>query len=272
MCIATSFPRRFAFFIAVGGLFAQLAALAGAQDATETAPGPAEATPAVPTPAEVAARALPNPSSVRSIEQERATRLGVAIRNLADLDKGARTWGGIGAVVLGGVSIAAGVFVAVEQNSAWGNGTGRAALSGALIGSGASSVAAAIYRWIAASPAENRLTRWNDAQHSGGLGPFELGRFEGELVAESDLAHSLRYVSAASAIGVFAGGATLLSFSAADAFEGKSARTAGYTIGGIVSAIAAIQATLLLLIDSPAEHVWRTYTRDLSPQLELPLR
>jgi hypothetical protein len=194
-----------------------------------------------------------------AVDARRMARLESSIMELAEADAVARTWGGVGSVLLGGVVIAAGVLVAVEDDASWGEGGGRAALSGVALATGAGMVATAIYRWLSDTPAEERLARWLELRRSARLESLELGRFEGELAAEAELARAQRRLGAAGALGLVAGGGTLIGFAASSALEGDS-KSAGITVGAIAVALGAAQIAALLLIDSPAERAWQHYS------------
>jgi hypothetical protein len=194
-----------------------------------------------------------------AVDTRRMARLESSIVELAEADTIARTWGGVGSVLLGGVVIAAGVLVAVEDDASWGEGGGRAALSGVALATGAGMVAAAIYRWVADTPAEERLARWLELRRSARVDSLELGRFEGELAAEAELARAQRRLGAAGALGLVAGGGTLIGFAASSALEGDS-KSAGIAVGAIAAALGAAQIAALLLIDSPAERAWQHYS------------
>lgn len=220
---------------------------------------PSDESIAAPSPAEVAAAARLAPST-RSFELQRVAHLDTAIRDLAQLDTATKYWGGIGAIVLCAVGVAAGVLIAVDDDLTWGGGA-RAALSGAAIAGGLSAAAAAIFRMSDRTPAERRLDHWNALLQTHQLNALEIGRFEGALEAEAEHARALRLLNGAGLIGLFASGGTLIAFSAFDVFDNRDARTAGYVIGGIAAGIGAVNAALAFLVDSPAETVWKKYVR-----------
>jgi hypothetical protein len=211
--------------------------------------------------AETAARATP---ATRLVEQGRAERLHAALQLTAEATARTKLWSGVTGSALGGVAVATGVLVAVQDNSTWGRGAGRAALSSALLSLGASVIATSIYRWSSDSPAEKRLRRWDERARTDSLDALELTRFEAELAAEAEVSESLRLGTVATSLAGIAGSAALLTLSATGAIEGKGARSAGYIIGAIGAAVGAAQTLLTLLVASPAERGWHEYTEHVA--------
>jgi len=216
------------------------------------------------SPQEVAATAARATSATRLVEQGRAQRLHAALQLTAEATARTKLWSGVTGSALGGVAAAAGVLVAVQDNSTWGRGAGRAALSSALLSLGASVIATSIYRWSSDSPAEKRLRRWDERQRTDSLDAVELTRFEAELEAEAEVSESLRLGTVATSLAGIAGSAALLTLSATGAIEGQGARSAAYTIGAIGAAVGAAQTLLTLLVASPAERGWREYTEHVA--------
>lgn len=253
-------------------LAASFATSLAGQAFAQAAPAP-DATRAEP-PAASEPEAAASVGLAQAVDARRMARLESSIVELAEADAIGRTWGGVGSVLLGGVVIAAGVLVAVDDDASWGRGGGRAALSGVALATGAGMVAAAIYRWVANTPGEERLARWLELRRSSRLDSLEFGRFEGELAAEAELARSQRHLGAAGALGLVAGGGTLIGLAASSALEGDS-QSAGYTVGTIAAILGAAQTAALLLIDSPAERAWQHYSEPGSAgfgRLQIPAR
>jgi hypothetical protein len=231
-----------------------------AQDAPLAQPEGRHALPSEPAPTAIEPSLAPaSVALAQTADARRTARLESSIVELAEANAIARTWGGVGSLLLGGVVIAAGVLVAVNDDASWGEGGGRAALSGVALASGAGMVGSAIYGWLSETPAEERLARWLELRRGERLDSLEFGRFEGELAAEAELARSQRRSGAAAALGLVAGGGALIGFAASSALEGDS-ESAGYTVGAVAAILGAAQTAALLLIDAPAERAWQHYS------------
>lgn len=223
-------------------------AIGTAASGTITAPSPAET-------ARAGAPIPPGPAE-RWVDARRVDRLESALFELAQSDATVRHWGGVGALIVGGVLIVSGVLVAADEG--WG-GRGRIAVSAGAWASGASLIAAGIYRWFTTTPAEDRFARWNELRVARKLDVFEFARIEGELASEAESARFSRRLSAFSSFGIVAGGVGLITLAASDEIEG-SLETDTYVLGGVLAGVGALQAATLLMQRMPAEKAWQHYT------------
>jgi hypothetical protein len=212
---------------------------------------------AVPAPAAANAGAVaPGGPVERWVEARRVDRLEASLVELAHADSLVRTWGAVGALIVGGALIAGGVLVAADGED-WG-GRGRAAVSIGAWSAGASLIAAGVYRLFSTTPAEDRLLRWSGLRQDRKLDVFEFARIEGELASEAEDARFNRRLSAFSSIGLVAGGAGLIGLAASSELDGHIEKDA-YILGSVVMGVGAIQTAALLLTRTPAERAWKHY-------------
>jgi hypothetical protein len=208
-------------------------------------------------PADVAAAAPTLGPAERWVDARRVDRLEASLVELAHADSIIRQWGFVGALIVGGALIAAGVLVGVDEKE-WG-GKGRAAVSVAAWAAGASLIGAGIYRAFSRTPSEDRLERWSALRQNKKLDIFEFARIEGELANEAEMARFNRRLAAFSSFGLVAGGAGLIGLAASSELDGSVEKDA-YILGGVVAGVGAIQAVALLIQRTPAERAWKHYS------------
>jgi hypothetical protein len=214
---------------------------------------------ALPPPAaepQSAGAAAPGGPAERWVDARRVDRLESSLVELAHADSLVRSWGAVGALVLGGVLIAGGVLVGVADDG-WGP-RGRAAVSVAAWAAGASLIAAGVYRFFSRTPGEERLQRWSGLRQERKLDVFEFARIEGELASEAETARFGRRLAAYSSIGLVAGAAGLIGLAASSELDG-SVETDAYVLGGVLAGVGAIQTVTLFLTRTPAEKAWQHY-------------
>lgn len=214
------------------------------------------ALPAPSAAAESAGAAAPPGPAERWVDARRVDRLESSLVELAHADAIVRSWGAVGALILGGVLIAGGVIIGVD-NEDW-DGRGRAAVSVTAWAAGASLIAAGVYRCFSRTPAEDRLLRWSGLRQERKLDVFEFARIEGELASEAESAGFGRRLAAFSSIGLVAAGAGLVGLAASSELDG-SIETDAYVLGSVMAGVGAIQAVALLLVRTPAERAWKHY-------------
>lgn len=212
------------------------------------------ALPAPVTPA--AGSRLPEEALERWIDSRRVDRLESSLVELAHSDRIVRTWGAAGGLLLGGLVIAGGVAIAVDDED-WG-GHGRVVTCALAWSAGAAMVAAAMFRFFSKTPAEDRLLRWSALRQDRKLDVFEFTRFEGELASEAETARFTRRLAAYGSLTLTAGGAATIALAASDKVEGDS-ETYGYILGGVLAGVGVIQSLTLFLVTTPAEKAWKHY-------------
>lgn len=210
-------------------------------------------------PRPLAAQAPPPPAAnqARSL-QRRSEQLRIGIEELARLGSASQLYGSIGSIVVGGLSTAYGVSVALDHE-ALGRTADRAALSGVALSAGAVMIARGVYNLLSPDNTDaDRLERFKLESSRGPLDAEALARFEGELAAEAQLAHVQRIGGGVSAFALAAAGGTLIAFGATSKLEG-SAESAAFIAGGTFLGLGLLQGAAALFIPSPHERVWQNY-------------
>lgn len=203
--------------------------------------------------------ALPLPPDLRLD----AERLGTWLRVQDERAESARVEGGLWGVGLGAAQAGLGLWLMLDE-ATFGPIAMRGVLGGASLGLGLSVLAMGIYELTTTSFAHGRRQRWRRAL-ARGLDARELGRFEGELRAEAELARFLRLVSVASGfVNAGAGLVTILATALAP-LDGLG-QLGGYTIGGTLALLGLIGALGSLLGESQAETEWRLYSSGHDPE------
>jgi hypothetical protein len=169
--------------------------------------------------------------------------------------------GGLFGLLLGGVSIAGGMFVAFERDAS--NDLARGVSGGILIGVGTIYVTSAIYSFTAPPTTDElRYARWHALRS---VDDPTLARFEGELAAEAAVGRQLRLRSGVESIGLAAGGAVLLTVTPLSRMHGDAAGVA-YVVGAFDVAVGTLTAILSLAGESPNETAYRLYQEGKSPE------
>jgi hypothetical protein len=195
---------------------------------------------------------LPMPPDMR-LDVE---RLDGWLRVQDERDEAARIESGIWGVGLGAAQAGLGLWLMLDDVTLSGIPV-RGLLGGFSLGFGLSMLAMGIYDLASHSFAHERRARWRRAL-AGGLTERELGRFEGELRAEAELARFLRFVGAATGFANAGAGLAAILVTAFAPLD-VLGQAGGYAMGGTFMLVGLITGLAALLGESRAESEWRLY-------------
>jgi hypothetical protein len=167
--------------------------------------------------------------------------------------------GGVGAIVLGGLDVTAGLITAFQGQASL--RYERPSLTAILLGVGGGTIAGGLGLLWHGSSDEERYARWHAYAH---IDELILARFEGELAADAASSREQRTLDGIYYSGIAAGGALTIVLTPLAKYEGR-ARGLSYAVGGIGLAIGLWQALVKFLIESPNERAYRLYEAGETP-------
>ena len=185
-----------------------------------------------------------------------AARLDEVFRVRAEREESGRILGGALQTVAGGANLGIGLWLMLDEGL-FGGIEMRAILGSVGVGLGLTSMITGIYQMLVPGFAHERYRRWRSAL-AGGLTARELGRFEGELRAEAEVARFLRTVEAVSGFANAAAGLGVILATALAPLD-TLGQIQGYSMGGGLALLGLIGAFGALLGESQAETDWRLY-------------
>lgn len=235
-----------------------LAAILGARSTCLAQRAAAELDPpvAVPSPPDVS---LSVPEDLRLA----ATRLGDTFTLQMEQEEGGRIGTGLLEALLGATNAGLGAWFLFDDGL-FGSVEARATFGALSLVIGLSTMITGVYRMITPGYAYQRHARWR-AAIAGGLTERELGRFEGELRAEAEVARFLRTLETVNGFAnVVAGLGMVLATALAplDTME----QIQGYTLGSGLAVVGLIGALAALFSESQAETAWRLYRAGEGPE------
>ncbi|MEM7436663.1 MAG: hypothetical protein AAF436_16020 [Myxococcota bacterium] len=218
----------------------------GASSAVDGAQGPED--PALTEPG-VAAAPL-------ATEYQRA-HLGAWLEYSAAAAARQRRSSGANGLVAGSIFLGIGIGLYVSSSNSFDKGIGIA-----LIASSSLYWSVAMFQLVRKSDAERRLVRWNQV-NSASLTLQELGRFEGELRAQSEAADRAKRLQRWGNFGLAMGGALMLGLTPVADLSDNSQRTA-YIAGGMTVGVGLLSFGFSF-IKSPESNYWKAYQAGVAP-------
>lgn len=176
----------------------------------------------------------------------------------ASSEKRQRRSAGVNGVIAGGLIMGIGIGLYVSSSSSlddFDRGIGLA-----LIGSSSLFMAVGIFQLARKSHAEMRLQRWY-AVDDDSLTTQQLGRYEGELRAQSELATRAVRLQRWGNFGLFMGGALMLGLTPASNLQDKET---GYIVGGVTAGVGLL-GFAFSFIGAPEEGYWKAYQAGQAP-------
>lgn len=199
----------------------------------------------------------PSAPTAYATSAERAY-LGGWLEYAATAEKRQRRSTGVNGVIGGGLFMGIGIGLFVSSSSSLddfdrGIGLSLIAASSVFLGVG-------IFQLARESHAEIRLERWS-AVDDGALTARELGRFEGELRAQSELAQRALRLQRWGNFALFMGGALMIGLTPASSLQDKET---GYIVGGVAAAFGLLGFGFSFL-GSPQASYWQAYQAGQAP-------
>lgn len=214
-----------------------------------------------PAPAESQTPAVQNSARAEAAarsRQQHAAQLLMSLEELSRIGSLTQSVGSIAGIVVGGLTVAYGVSVAVAGDEL-GQTSGRAALSGLALSGGAVVIARGIHALVAVDNRDQqRFQRLQALEAEGRADAATLARFEGEFAAEADSARAARIAAGFSSLAVAAGGGALIAFGASPELQGN-AQSAAFVFGGSLLGLGLLQSVASFLVASPHERAWDRY-------------
>jgi len=200
---------------------------------------------------EVEPAAEPHALDVYATDAERAHLRGW-LEYAAGAERRQRRSAGVNNVLAGAVLMGAGVGLYVSKSSSLGDADKGLGL--ALIGGSSLFLAVGIFQLARKSDGETRLKRWSEVDNES-LTIRELGRYEGELRAQSEAAARALRLQRWGNFGLFMGGALMLGLTPVSNLEDKGT---GYIVGGFTAGFGLL-GFAFSFIGSPQAEYWKAY-------------
>jgi hypothetical protein len=193
---------------------------------------------------------------------ERAQRLGTWLEAGASQEEVLTYTISIPGIAVGAAGIGFGIWVWADGFS---SSTSWDAVLGALsFGSGVLLAAVSVYALAETGQRARRLLRWRETAPS----LETIARFEGELLADAELAAAGRRALMGIGIGLELAAIPILVVSGALSGLDEAARIGGYALGGAWAALGVV-SFILSFVTTPEENAWAAYQRGESPQASL---
>ncbi|MEM7136535.1 MAG: hypothetical protein AAF500_08150 [Myxococcota bacterium] len=164
---------------------------------------------------------------------------------------------GANGLVAGSIALGIGIGLYVSSSNAFDKGIGIT-----LIATSSVYWSVAMFQLVRKSAAERRLVRWNQV-NGASLTLQELGRFEGELRAQSEAADRARRLQRWGNFGLAMGGALMLGLTPVADLSDDSQRTA-YIVGGVTVGVGLV-AFGFSFLKSPESNYWKAYQAGVAP-------